>query len=84
MIAKTEIWVGSGFIVLSLVFHLNSYLCMFNQLGCGMIEGMVAVYSLILGMSLIIGGLGSMHGWKYGLLAHLPIVYGFVFFITVQ
>ncbi|GJM10572.1 MAG: hypothetical protein DHS20C11_28480 [Lysobacteraceae bacterium] len=84
MIPKIEIWAGSALIVVSALFQWNSHVCVFNQASCGMVEGLIAVYSLVFGLGLVVGGLASMHCWKFGLLAHLPIAYAVVLFATMQ
>ena len=81
-LSRLEVLLGILLIVLSALFHANSYLCYTENCG-GLIGGMATFYGLLFGACLIIAGLSRDKGIAWYAVAHIPIVYSIYLATTI-
>jgi hypothetical protein len=74
VISKLEIVFGIILLGISVLFHLESFLCLTEQCG-GLRGGIVTFYGLLIGVCLFTAGLCREKGANWYAVSHLPLIY---------
>jgi hypothetical protein len=73
-VSKLEIFVGLFLLGVSVLFHIESFLCLTEPCG-GLRGGIITFYGLLIGVCLITAGLCREKGVNWYAASHLPLVY---------
>ncbi|WHI46098.1 hypothetical protein [Microbulbifer sp. VAAF005] len=83
IISKFEIVAGFILILVSVLAHIHSYTCFLFTDGCGVAEGLYALYGIVFGSSLTAAGIMLLHFSKWpAWLGQLLLVYVAIFSVT--